>query len=323
MARFTSSDRARRLIALFGKLTPGEIPLADLAAELGTSAADLSADLETLSCCGVAPYYPDQMMDVFVEDGVVRVYSPPPALREPVRLSPAEAEALAAALSAAGFSADDPLTSRLLSAASMRFDAAEMERTLRAAAGPHDSAAFEALADAVRAEKVVDIRYQKEGAEAAEQRRVEPLQLFADRGVWYLSAWCRSAGALRTFRLDRVLSVQATGEPVTRTAARAASAKRARPGRGGGVSAFDSRGLPLARLRFAQSEPFVEREWPGGRVLAAEDSGETIAEVPFAGTAWIARRVLARLGAVEVLEPADLRAAVRELAREELGRARP
>lgn len=322
MARFTSADRARRLLALFGKLTPGEIPLATLAAELGTTEADLSADLETLSLCGVAPYYPDQMVDVFVEDGIVQVYSPPPALREPVRLSAAEAEALAAALSAAGFSADDPLTARLLAAASMRFDAAEMERTLRAAAEPHDAGVFETLAEAVRDAKVVEIRYQKEGAEDAEMRRVEPLQLFAERGSWYLSAWCRSAGALRTFRIDRVLSVDASDERAIHTAPKVAgaTAKRTKARDGGAPSAFNPTGLPLARLRFAPGEAFVEREWPGGWVLSTADEAGTIAEVPFAGTAWIARRVVARLGAVEVLEPAELRSAVRELAREEISR---
>ncbi|MGV8084034.1 MAG: helix-turn-helix transcriptional regulator [Coriobacteriia bacterium] len=322
MARFTSADRARRLLALFGKLTPGEIPLAALADELGTTEADLSADLETLSLCGVAPYSPDQLVDVFVEDGVVQVYSPPPALREPVRLSAAEAEALAAALSAAGFSADDPLTARLLAAASMRFDAAEMERTLQAASEPHDAGVFEALAEGARDARVVEIRYQKEGAEGAEARRVEPLQLFAERGSWYLSAWCRSAGAVRTFRIDRVLLVEASEErAIHATVAKVGTtAKRPKTRDGGGPAAFSPAGLPLARLRFAPGEAFIEREWPGGRVLSTSNEAGTIAEVPYAGTAWIARRVVARLGAVEVLEPAELRSAVRELAREEIGR---
>jgi hypothetical protein len=42
--------------------------------------------------------------------------------------------------------------------------------------------------------------------------------------------------------------------------------------------------------------------------------------VPFAGTDWIARRVVARLGNVEALEPAEVRSAVGVLARTELAR---
>jgi predicted DNA-binding transcriptional regulator YafY len=48
--------------------------------------------------------------------------------------------------------------------------------------------------------------------------------------------------------------------------------------------------------------------------------GSLLVEVPFAGTDWIARRVIARLGAVEALAPEVVRTAVLALAREELAR---
>ncbi|NTW28276.1 MAG: WYL domain-containing protein [Coriobacteriia bacterium] len=308
MAKITASDRVRRLIALLGKLQPGDIPLADLAAEVGTTPADLSADLETLSVCGVAPYYPDQMVDVFVEGDTVRVLAPLPAMRGPVRFSPAEATSLAAALSAAGFPSDDSLVARLMAAASASFDATETERTIRSAIAAHEPGVFEALASAIRDHAAVTIAYQKEGAAESADRVVEPLRLFADRGAWYLSAWCRDAESHRTFRVERVLSATRTGD--TDAAHRDAD--------GTAPVAFATEGLPVARLRFSPGEEFVEREWPGGRLDAAGESGDVIAEVPFGGMAWIARRVVARLGRVEVLSPSELRGAVADLAREEL-----
>lgn len=310
MARPSSAESARRLIALLGQLTPGvSVPVEDLARALGTSTAQLADDLSTLCMCGIAPYTPDQMVEVFVEDGMVEVYAPLPAVSAPVRLSPAEAQALAAALAAAGFTADDPLTARLLAAASASFDAEQLEHTVRSAIATHDSGVFETLASAVRERVVVEISYQSDGTPAPGTRIVEPQQLFAERGAWYLSAWCRTAGAMRTFRIDRVREASPTGErfelvvsPTSVTA----------------ITAFAPEGLPLARLRFSAGEQFVEREWPGGRVASEEPDGATVAEVPFAGTGWIARRVVARLGAVEVLEPAEVRAAVVEIARGEL-----
>jgi predicted DNA-binding transcriptional regulator YafY len=312
MPKANSGDSARRLIALLGQLTPGmSVPIEDLATSLGTSTAQLADDLETLCVCGVAPYMPDQMLDVFVDDGMLEVYAPLPAVSAPVRLAPSESRALAAALSAAGFTGDDPLSERLLSAAAASFDSEALERTLRSTIATHDSGVFETLASAAGGSEVVTIAYQSDGAAEPTVRDVEPQQLFAERGAWYLSAWCRTAEGMRTFRIDRIRTAEKTGERFERVAM---------PDRDTGPTAFAPEGLPVATLRFAPGEAFVAREWPGGRVVSTENDGTTVAEVPFGGTGWIARRVVARLGKVEAVAPAEVRRAVAELAREELER---
>jgi predicted DNA-binding transcriptional regulator YafY len=45
-------------------------------------------------------------------------------------------------------------------------------------------------------------------------REVEPLGLFGGAEHWYLLAWCRLRSAIRAFRLDRVLGLEPTHEPV-------------------------------------------------------------------------------------------------------------
>ena len=307
-----AADRARRLIALLGRLKEGtRVPLADLAAELDTSPAELAGDLVTLSLCGIAPYTPMELVPVLVDGEFVEVWGSIPAMRGPVRLSAAEANALAAALAAAGFAADDPLVSRLLEASSTSFDAEELGRTLRTVGVAHERATFELLADAIAKHEAVAIAYQREGAETPGVRTVEPLQLFADRGAWYLSAWCRKAGGYRTFRVDRIRAAEYSGETFD-------PARRARAATS--PSALSTDGLPVARLRFSAEEAFSEREWPGGRVAEKTADGSLLVDVPFAGTDWIARRVGARMGAVEALEPAEVRIAVSAVARDELAR---
>lgn len=310
MARQTpASERARRVVALLGHLTPGSaLPLADLAARVGATPDELAHDLETLSLCGVAPYSPDQLVEVFVEDGMVETYAPLPAVSGAVRLSTAEAEALSAALAAAGFTAADPLVERLLAATSSAFSAESLERTLRSAVAGHDSAVYEILAQTLAAEQAVRITYQRDGDTEPHDRVIEPLRLFADRGAWYVAAWCRTADEPRTFRVDRIRAAEPTAEPFDRAARVAAG------GAGDVATAFDASGLPSARLRFAPGEPFVEREWPGGRVEGTETDGATIATVPIGRLAWVARRVVARLGAVEALAPAELREEVARIA---------
>ena len=313
-ARTPGSERARRLVALMSHFRRDErYRVSELAELVGTTEQELTADLTTLSLCGVAPYYPNDYVPVIVEDGIVEVFGDLPALSGPVRLSSAEARALAAALEAAGFSATDELTVRLLDAAAgATFDATELERTVRAAASEHDRDIFESVAEALEERRVLTIAYQGAADQDPRSRDIEPLSLFAERGVWYLTAWCRDAAAWRTFRVDRIRSAETTAEhsdPSSRDGAPTADS-------------FPVAGLPSATLRFASGEPFEEREWPGGRVLEQTTDGDTLVDVPFAGTAWVARRVVARQGAVEVLAPPEMRVAVSKLARELLDGSR-
>lgn len=305
MPRTTSAaDRARRLIALLGRLTNGaRLSIEELSAELATSPRELAADLESLSMCGVAPYDPSVLVPIIVEDGIVEVYGDLPAVRGSVRLSSGEAAALAAALQAAGFDPEDSLASRLLDASASDFDASELAHVVRTAVGSHDRDVYETLAAAARDHQVVELEYAPGGAESPECRLVEPAALFAERGAWYISAWCRRAAAWRTFRVDRVRLARTTG-----------STFEPRPDAPDTKTAFDPSGLPSARLRFSAGEEFTEREWPGASVVERSADGSVLVEVPYAGSAWIARRVVARLGRVVAIEPAEVRDAVRELA---------
>ena len=305
MSRTAASTRARRLLAilhLFAEDT--EIPLEDLAAAVGSTPAELADDLETLSCCGVAPYSPDALVSIFVEDGMVTAWGALPALDRAVRLSAREAQALAVALQAAGMSADDPLPRRLLDAAAIDVDPVDLERVMRAAVSP-DAGAYRVLALALSRHTAVRIAYRRAGAMTDRERVIEPLALLNERGAWYVQAFCRSAGAARTFRIDRIRHAEDTGDTfVPRDL-------------GTTGSAFSVDGLPLARVRLDAGEPVSEREWPGMRPDETTGDGSVIVTVPYAGTAWIARQVTARMGSAEVLEPAELRDAVRALAADE------
>ena len=43
---------------------------------------------------------------------------------------------------------------------------------------------------------------------------IDPLRMFILDGYGYLEAWCYSANALRTFRLDRIAAVEVTDVPI-------------------------------------------------------------------------------------------------------------
>lgn len=300
MARPSSAEQARRLLVLIGLLVPRtKMALTALADAVGTSVDQVVSDLELLSVCGVAPYYPDDLVPLFVDGDTVNVFGAMPALDRRVRLSASESRAFAAALQAAGRSADDPLVSRLTAAAAEPEHLA-IENTIRTFSQT-DPAVHGTVALAVDRHEVLAVRYQSSGTESITERFIEPLALLDDRGVWYVEALCRRAGAFRLFRIDRIESVQATGERFQPHAT--AKARTAVPGGE----------LPLARVRFDAGVELPEREWPNMRVVEHTAAG-TVVDVPYAGTGWISRQVLSFLGTAEVLEPAEVREAVSQLA---------
>ena len=68
-----------------------------------------------------------------------------------------------------------------------------------------------AFAEALRADRVVRLRYQDAGGTES-TRAVEPLGSIEKEGQWYLIAWCRLRNGVRAFRGDRMLSVELTDE---------------------------------------------------------------------------------------------------------------
>lgn len=306
MGDSSHAARARRLLALLHHLRPGSgTPIADLATLLGVSERDLAADLETLSVCAADPYDPLTAIPVYVEDGILHVFGEMPAFDRALRLTAAEARALAAAVQTAGRMPGDPLLTALLGAAS-DVDAGEIERSLRAAVAP-DTGPLTILAAATADHERVCIEYLGHADAVPVARTIEPLALQSERGVWYVHAFCRRAGAPRTFRVDRILDAVPLGEQF--------DPPRFEPG-GQVLPAGD---LPRAIIALAPGVEAPEREWPGMRVVPGDGPG-TLVEVPYAGTAWIARQVASYLGDATVIDPFEVREAVAMLVANETNR---
>lgn len=307
-AKTPAAARARRLLAILHLLEPDAVvPLADIAGALGVTTAEAAEDLTLLACCGLHPYTPDTLVPLYLEDGVVRVFGELPALDRAVRLSSREAHALSTALELAGVPADAPLTRRLLAnAATHDVSVEDIARLLAVASGAPVGDLLGNLVVARDERRCVRLSYQAAGREEATERIVEPLGLVNEQGCWYLEAYCRRAGALRTFRVDRI-----------RTCALLDQSFAPRDVSPTG-SAFVADGLPLARVHLSCGAERALREWPGARLVAEDKHGVEVL-VPYAGTDWIARQVVSFLGDAEVLQPEEVRAAVRDLALAETG----
>jgi len=71
-----------------------------------------------------------------------------------------------------------------------------------------------AVADALRTGVAVTFTYKAPDAPTT-TRTVDPVKVHIAGGQWYLQGWCHLRQAIRTFHLDRVSELRATGIPIT------------------------------------------------------------------------------------------------------------
>jgi predicted DNA-binding transcriptional regulator YafY len=168
---------------------------------------------------------------------------------------------------------------------------------------PHDNRTLGALCEAAQTETRVRLRYRSRPGEETE-REFDAYGLAYRSGCWYVVGWCHLRRGLRSFRLDRVMSVRPGERRFSRpegfdalahVTVSVAMLKRA----------FSVEVLLMTDLQTAQRELFPAAgvlEWTGDGVLLR---GE-VDSLP-----WFARE-LARLPfAFAIRRPASLRRALR------------
>ena len=144
------------------------------------------------------------------------------------------------------------------------------------------------------------IAYQKADAREPSLRTLCPHALVHASGMWYLVARCDESG-LRFFRMDRVHRVEVLDE-------------RFEPSEGAGAELpagpmFRAEGAGSVTIRYS---PAISR-WIAERAgKNVEADGSLTLEHPCADTDWAVRHVLQYGPDAEVLEPEEVRVAVRE-----------
>lgn len=301
MAESSASSRARRLLALLPFLREQRtVPLSELAVAVGTDEATVAEDLTVLSLCGGDERDPGQLIGVCVDGDSAEVFADLPALERPVRLTPAEARALTAALETIGLDPDSPLVARLAELAERDADPDSVARTVRASFAQGGQAAVIAALD-VAAERglVATIGYVSAGSGLERERRVHPYAMQRIRDTWYLVAFCETADEQRTFRMDRITAASLSQDRFERPDALTIDAPLP-----------DLENLPRATIVFDEDAPDVnDRDWPGATFRRDAD-GTVTASVPYTDSTWLARSVAARLGRVRLIEPGSMRPAV-------------
>jgi len=209
MARPSADDRLRRLLAIVPWVASHDGPrIADVCARFGVTQTELLADVDLLQYCGVYPFTADVLMEVRLEgDRIWIQYAD--WFNRPLRLTPEEALTLVASgrtlLAVPGSDPEGPLARGLAKLA----DAMEVDvdEAIEVHLGNVPAGMLETLRDAVNRHHQVELDYYTYGRDARTRRVIEPWEVYAAEGEWYVQAWCHVAQAERLFRLDRIRSV--------------------------------------------------------------------------------------------------------------------
>jgi proteasome accessory factor C len=198
------------LIMLPWLMARKRVKIATMAAQFRMSEEDLIADIQMASVCGVPPYTPDALIDVYIDEDMV-IAEMPTMFSRPLRLSAAELFALTAMVRATQKLPGAPKRSTLARAVE------KLERLLPTDEEPvvidlPDEPQVAELRSALEEMAEVRIEYFNPNRNESSFRNIRPLRVFSDMGHWYVQADDDKSGDTRIFRIDRINSLVRTGK---------------------------------------------------------------------------------------------------------------
>ncbi len=313
------TERLPRLLALVPYLAgrPG-IRIAEAAADFGVGEAQLRRDLELLWMCGLPGYGPGDLIDLSFEGDSVTVTFDA-GMRRPLRLTTSEATSLLVALRAHADAeiTDTDAVRRALAKVEEAVGKVHPSGVVVGLVGREEAVPDEvrrAVQQATTQRRALHMRYYTVSRDEITDRTVDPMRLVYVDGHSYLEGWCRNAGDVRLFRVDRVDAADVLDEP-----ARPPERARSTDLSGGLFRPMPDQ--PSAVLELEPEARWVAEYYP------VEEFGELAGgrarvRMRYSDRSWMVRLVLGLGGRVTVSSPQDLADQVRHRALEALALSR-
>jgi proteasome accessory factor C len=280
---------------------PG-VSVTEVGERFGVSRSELADDLDILGYCGLPGYGGGDLVEAWLVGDRVTVRMAD-FFSRPLRLSLREAVTLLLAARALGS------VEGLAESDALRRAVDKLQTTLLGGQGANVAVDLSApgdellgvLRDAVNDGEVVRLIYRSASKAQTTERDVEPWAVVGSGGSWYLQGWCRLATAPRDFRLDRIRSLEPTGERVT--------GQR----NGGGPPVYQPSPDDIeVVLDLAPSASWVA-EWLVIDEVGTHDGLRRV-RLRTANLDWVARLVVRLGGAASVVTPAAVTSRAVELA---------
>lgn len=213
----TSQDQVARLLAMVPYLQahPG-VGVAEAAEAFDITKRQLLADLNVLWMCGLPGGLPDDLieidMDAATSEGVIHL-SNAEYLSRPMRFTPDEAVSLLVALQAVAEMTTGSSRAAAHSAAEKLSAATGQQDLVLLSVSTGDDRIREMLAAAIENHQRVRLTYDGAARGTTTYPEVDAAEIQMRDSIAYLQAWSLERGDWRTYRLDRIVEVDTTGQP--------------------------------------------------------------------------------------------------------------
>jgi proteasome accessory factor C len=209
--------RTARLLDLVPYLNSHQgISLKDLAQQFDVTVAQMSADLTTLWMCGLPGYTPLELMDLDFESGYVTIRNAA-TLAKPRAITFDEGVALILGLDLLSSSLSSDQSELETSIVNLKtIIASKIGLSVALKAQPKSSPAVSiVINDGLTKISNLHIKYHSLYRDEISERTIQPLELIEENENQYLRAYCFLAGAIRDFRVDRILEAVLTTDKPT------------------------------------------------------------------------------------------------------------
>jgi proteasome accessory factor C len=292
-------ERTSRMLDLVPYINTHQgISLTELAEVFEVSTDQMINDLTTLWMCGLPGYTPLELMDLEFESGYVSIKNAP-TLAKPRSITHEEGVALVLGLDVlrSAISSERHDLIEAISSLSKRIaDLVKLPLALTASSDISQDVTT-LVNEAISHRSGLKISYHSLYKDEISTRVVLPFEILENQGYLYLHAYCSTTKDFRQFRVDRIQSAE--------------KAEVEKPSLASPVNPekipFEAK---VVRATRDVSERFAESNLEAGTVFKGSSFSQQ----------WIARSVLASAGAVELLNPADIRSDIRRRAETILNR---
>ncbi len=208
------TERINRILFILSYVSKNQgVTIDKLAEQVGMSPKQLMKELDFMLLIGKPPFRPDDYVDIYVEEQQVYIEFDQ-MLNRPLRFTRPEAMALLMSLKLLDPEVD-PKTVRSLQdtiekAISNSLDpAARLEdRIVLEQPSRPVSRYFTLLRRAIEQNRKTEIDYYSLTRNTTSHRVIHPYFLMKNLGYWYLTGYCEMRKGLRTFKFERILSVE-------------------------------------------------------------------------------------------------------------------
>jgi proteasome accessory factor C len=268
------------------------ISTAELASVFRVSEKQINEDLVLIHMCGLPGYTPLELIDMYYEDGYVTV-SDPQSFKRPRKMGRSEMASILVSLDLLKSMRTDGIRNEIENLQTKLLSSLKFENPFVVVQDLDESPFLQKLELGIAKSSSFRIVYLSGTKDERTERIIFPLEIYRANQATYVSAWCNTSGADRTFRVDRIIECEVITEAKM---SQSKTRKESSVERQGALLLIDK----VARNFIDDNRAIIES------IEVVPGSERVLVELNPVDEDWLVRTILGFGGGISVKEPLEL-----------------